>query len=104
MKRRALKPIFVDGVLRAKGEVFETTKAWKYTEDADRPAKKDPDKPKDFDRKGVMAELTAAGVEFRGNASNESLAEMLAEVKAAMAPASPTAPPKESGTGDQDVI
>jgi len=56
-----------------------------------------PEKPKDFDRKAAMAELTAAGVEFRGNASNETLAELLAEAK------KETAPP-EGGTGDQDVI
>jgi hypothetical protein len=87
--------------------VFEASRAWKYTEDPDGPKKEAATTKKEaaFDRKAVMGELTAAGVEFKGNASNEDLAQLLAEAKKRAAPAAAPAPGKEpAGVGDQDVI
>lgn len=105
MQLRATKPIFVDGALRHAGEVFEGSRRWKYTEPVGE-AKKEaaPENPKDFDRKGAMAQLTAAGVEFKGNISNEALKDLLERTRKEFAPASSGAPAKEGGTGDQDVI
>ncbi|MDT8419349.1 MAG: hypothetical protein RQ754_02870 [Desulfuromonadales bacterium] len=105
MKRRATRPIFVEGALRAKGEVFEASRAWKHTEPADAKQEKKADAKQDaFDRKGAMSELTAAGVEFKGNISNDDLKDLLEKTRKELAPASSGAPSKEQGTGDQDVI
>lgn len=106
MQLRATKPIFVDGALRHAGEVFEGSRRWKHTEPVCGEAKKETatQKPKDFDRKAAMAELTAAGVKFKGNSSNDELKELLEQTRKEFAPASSGAPSKEGGTGDQDVI